>query len=232
MKKLLTLVFLIGWYGVNAQNEETRVISSFDKIEVTGNIKVVMKLGETESLKIKTINIDPSEVVTQVKNKLLKIKTKSDLFDDESHVTVYLTYKEIREITSNASAEIKIQDQIEGDKIFANATSGGRIIMSVKLNAIELKLYQGAHIDISGNCKTQESFVNTGGVLSATNFRCDEVFIRMNTGGQAEIIADKSLKANVNTGANLHYFGNPETESLNTSLGGKIIQLDEKELKP
>lgn len=227
MKYLLTVLFSVALLYANAQQTETRKVNSFDKIDVTGNIDVEMKLGDKESLEIKTLNIDPSEVMTEQDDKLLKIKMRSNLFDEDAKVKISITYKEIREITSNASAVIKFQNDIEGDKIFATATSGGIIMMKVNLNAIELKAYQGAHIDVSGECKTQESFINTGGILSASNFKCDEVFIRMNTGGQAEVIANKKIEANVNTGAKLSFFGKPEKESLNTSLGGKIIKWDE-----
>ena len=64
-------------------------------------------------------------------------------------------------------------------------------------------------------------------VLSASNFECDEVFIRMNTGGNAEIIANKKIEANVNTGAKLSFFGKPKEEKLKTSLGGNITKWDE-----
>ena len=228
MRYLLVVLFLFSFTFANAQSAEERKIASFDKIEVSGNIKVEMKIGDKESLWLKTKNIDLSEVVTEVDDKLLKIKTKSNLFDDEAEVIVKLTFKQIREISSNASAEIIILDEIKGDKIFATATSGGRIVMKVDLNAIELKSYQGAQIDVKGICKVQESFVNTGGVLSASDFKCDEVFIRMNTGGQAEVVANKKIEANVNTGAKLSFFGKPQDKSLNTTLGGKITDWEEE----
>ena len=227
MKNLIIVVAILFSFAAFGQNIVNREITSYDKIEVTCNINVEMKQGDKESIEIRAINVDPSEVETEVKDKLLKIRMKSNLFDENVKVKIKLTYKEIREITSNASAEIKIIDKIEGDKIFANATSGGRILIKVDLNAIELTSYQGAHIEVSGKCKIQESFVNTGGVLSASNFECDEVFIRMNTGGNAEVIANKRIEANVNTGAKLSFFGKPENESLKTTLGGKITKWDD-----
>lgn len=227
MRYLITTIALAISFSLFAQNIEKRKIDSFDKIEVTGNIKVEMKLGNRESLEIKARNVDPSEVVTEVDDKLLKIRMKSNLFEDDVQAIIKVTYTEIREITSNASAEIVFKNKIEGDKIFAEATSGGRIIMEVDLNAIELKSYQGAHIDVSGKSKIQESFINTGGVLAASNFACDEVFIRMNTGGNAEIIANKKIEANVNTGAKLSFFGIPEEEKLKTTLGGNITRWDD-----
>ncbi len=228
MRYFLTTVFLFSIISVNAQKIEKRDINSFDKIEVTGNIEVEMKLGNKESLEIKAYHVDPSDVVTEVDDKLLKIKMTSNLFDDDVKVKIKVVYTEIREINSNASAEISIKEMINGDKIFAEATSGGKILMKVDLNAIELKAYQGAYIDVEGKCKLQESYINTGGTLSASNFSCDEVFIKMNTGGKAEIIANKKIEANVNTGANLSFFGLPEEESLKTTLGGKITKWDEK----
>lgn len=228
MRYLITVFMFCVSFSLFAQNIEKRTIDSFDKIEVTGNIKVEMSLGNKQSLEIKAINVDPSEVITEIDDKLLKIRMKSNLFEDEVQAIIKVTYTEIREINSNASAEIVFKNKIEGDKIFAEATSGGRIIMEVDLNAIELKSYQGAHIDVAGKCKIQESFINTGGVLAASNFSCDEVFIRMNTGGNAEVIANKKIEANVNTGAKLSFFGKPEEESLKTTLGGNITKWDEE----
>ncbi len=225
---LTTLLFLSITVLVMGQNRETRDIESFDKLDVFGNINVVMNQGEKESIVITTKNVDLSEVSTEVKDKMLKISMKSNLFDDDAEVNVVLTYKEIQEINSNASADIDIKDLISGDKLIATATSGGRIIMKVDLNAIELKVYQGAHIDITGKVKVQESYVNTGGVLSGANFESDEAYMKMNTGGQAEIIVKNLLDANVNTGASLNYFGTPGKEEIKTTLGGKINAWDKE----
>ena len=223
---LTTIILMFVTIVVVAQNREERDIESFDKLDVFGNIYVEMKQGDKESVVITTKNVDLSEVNTEVVDKLLKINMKSNLFDDDAEVRIILTYKEIREIASNASAEIDIKDKIKGDKLFVNATSGGRIDLKVELNAIELKAYQGAHIDISGKTKIQESYINTGGILAGANFESDEVFIKMNTGGKAEFIVNKLLDANVNTGASLNYFGTPEKEEINTTLGGKVNAWD------
>jgi len=227
MKFLFSLLFstliLFGF----AQKSEQRDIDSFDKIDVFGNIEVVMTAGEKEELKIESKTIDPSEVKVEVKDKLLKIKISENLFEDKMVARIYVKYKEIREITSNASAEIKVKNTIKGDKLFLTATSGGRIMLDVDLNAIELNVYQGANIDITGKTKIQESYVNTGGILSGAKFTSNEVFIKMNTGGKAEVIVEERIEASINTGADLSYFGKPEQKKLKTSLGGKITAWDE-----
>lgn len=222
----VTIILLTITVAVMAQNKEQRKIDSFDKLDVFGNISVVMIQGDEESIDIQVMNVELSDIKTEVKDRLLKINMTSNLFNENAKVKIILTYKEIREIYSNASADIIVKDFIKGDKLFLEATSGGRIKLKVDLNAIELKAFQGAHIDIAGKTKLQESYVNTGGVLSGSNFESDEVFIKMNTGGEAEIIVNKMLDAKVNTGASLNYFGKPEKEDIKTTLGGKINAWD------
>ncbi|MFO7827078.1 MAG: head GIN domain-containing protein [Bacteroidales bacterium] len=221
---LITTFLTLLMISANAQKTAERTIASFDKIDVFGNIQVFLTKGEVGTVKIDSKDVDPSEVVTEVKDKLLKIKMKSNLFDDAT-VRVYLNFDELREISSNAAAEIMVKDKIKGDKIMVTATSGGRVKLDATLNAVELKSYQGGHIDITGKSKLQESFVNTGGILSAAKFECDEVFIKMNTGGNADVLVNKKIDARVNTGANLSIYGKQGIdENLSTSLGGKIVK--------
>jgi hypothetical protein len=222
-KILIILFFVSSVFTGYTQNIEKRNVNSFDKISVFGNIQVFLTKGEVGTVKIDSKDVDPSEVVTEIKDKLLKIKMKSNLFDDVT-VKVYLNYDDLREISSNAAAEIMVKDRINADKIIATATSGGRIKLQADLNAVEFKVYQGGHIDITGKSKLQESYVNTGGVLSAADFKCDEVYIKMNTGGNADIFVSERIEARVNTGANLAVYGSAKQENLNTSLGGKIVK--------
>ncbi|MDY6801319.1 MAG: head GIN domain-containing protein [Bacteroidota bacterium] len=223
---LFAVLFTLTVYTGYTQNTEERNIDSFDKISVFGNIQVFLAKGEVGTVKIDSKDVDPTEVVTEIKDKLLKIKMKSNLFDDVT-VKVYLNYDELREISSNAAAEIIVKDKIVADKIIATSTSGGRIELQADLNAVELKVYQGGHIDITGKSKLQESYVNTGGILSAAKFECKEVFIKMNTGGNADVFATKKIDARVNTGASLSVYGEAKQEVLSTSLGGKIIRWNE-----
>ena len=108
LKIFITVLFLTIVNNVIAQNMETREINSFDKLDVFGNINIEMQKGEKESLQLFTKNVDLSDIKTEVKDKRLKISMKSNLFDDEAEVKIVLTYKEIREIYSNAAAEVKV----------------------------------------------------------------------------------------------------------------------------
>jgi hypothetical protein len=227
-KILITALFLFVTVLAFAQNKEKREIQAFDKLDVFGNIQVEMIQGERETVDIFAKNVKISDINISVDERLLKIRMNSNLFDEDVVVKIKVTYREIREISSNAAADILVKDLVKTDKLFLSATSGARIKLNVDLNAIDIKVYQGAHIDISGKSAVQETFVNTGGILSGANFTSNEAYIKMNTGGKAEIIVNDLLEAGVNTGASLNYFGTPKKENIKTSLGGKINAWDKK----
>lgn len=228
MKKNILIILLLFSISAIAQNREVREIGSFDKIDVFGNVSVEMKKGNKESVEITALSVELADVKTNVEDKLLKISMSSDLFKEDSKVKVVVTFKELSEIYCNASAEIDINDELTGDKLIVEATSGGIVTLKVKFNAVDLKAYQGAQIDISGETKLQESIINTGGVLSGTNFKSNEVLIKVNTGGKAEIVVNEKLNARVNTKGSLSYFGTPKEEDIKTSLGGTISAWDKK----
>jgi len=227
MKFVFAFIFSVLSVYAFAQKSEIRDIQSFDKIDVFGNLEVIMEQGEKEELRIESKIVDPSEVSVEVKDKLLKIKISENLFEDKIVARVYIKYKEIREIKSNASAEIILKNTVKGDKLFLTATSGGRITINVDLNAIDIEIYQGANIDITGKAKIQETYVNTGGILSGAKFISNEAFIKMNTGGKAEIEVTDRIEASINTGADLSFFGKPTQKDIKTSLGGKVTAWDE-----
>jgi hypothetical protein len=226
MKYLMTISLILSFFLASAQLNVIRELDSFNKIEVFGNIDVEMKLGNKETLKFKTYKVEQEKVSIKVVNNTLKVSLKTKLLDEDVKVKVYITYKELVGIRSDAGAEIRMIDRVVADQLIAEAANGGRILMKVRIELLELKLFQGAHIDISGACLKQKSFVNTGSVLSATNLESDEVNIRMNTKATAEIIAKKKIEAKVNSGSKLSFFGTPEVESLKTTLGGEISKWD------
>lgn len=223
--KLIFLLTILSLHGYS-QNMEERKTEAFDKIDIFGNIKVEMRAGQGNTIQVKSENIPLNELESTVKNGKLNLKIKSNLFKDEFvHVSVY--YTDLNEIYANGSAEIKILDTLKTKNINITSTTGARVILKVDADTLNLNAYQGAQIEIKGNATYMNSFVNNGGILSATDLISEDVKIKMNTRGKAEITVSKKLSAQINTGAKLSYFGMPETEDIKTSLGGKVSKWDE-----
>ena len=218
-------VFLCSIIG-NAQNAESRAINDFTKIDVWGNIKIELQKSDSNSLYIDAKSVPLDEIVTEVKNDVLKIKMRSNLFKDVV-INIKINYKEIVDIKANASAELIFPNKIVAEKLTVESIGGARVVLDVELKNSDLTVYQGGQVDIKGKSDFANVFANSGGILSATNLTTDEANIKLNTGGKCEITVNKKLVARVNTKSSLSYFGKPEIEEIKTSLGANVSKWDE-----
>lgn len=222
MKKIalsvLCSILLVSVYG----QKEVREVKSFDKIAAFGNLKIELIKGNKEEVIIESDDVDTEDITTEVNDLKLEIRMTANLFDEDDEAKITITFKELREIKAHAGVNIFMRETLKADKLTVTATSGGYIEMNVNLNAVRTETTQGGHIDLRGSAKTQESLAFAGGILTASELQCDEVYINMNTGGQADVVANKLLNAKVTSGASLTYYGTPEKQELSTALGGRI----------
>ncbi len=216
---VLSLVYVFT-FGQNSQNIS---LQSFDKIVVFGNINVQLEKGNKCSLKIEVTGLDVDDVITEVSKKTLKIRLKSNFYQNYN-IKAYVTYKVLRKIVSGVGANIESKSVITGDKLDIKANSRGKMNLEVNVNAVEIKVTQGANIKISGKAEYQKTTINTAGILDATNLLCDEVYIKSNTGGEAKVLANKEIDASASMGGVIHYYGTPKKVSIRTEFGGKIVK--------
>jgi hypothetical protein len=230
MKNFITIIGLFAFLLITAdsysQTNDMRIINDFNKLEVWGNFKIELVQADSNALFIDSKIVPSDEIVSEIKNGVLKIRTKSNLFK-ETTINIKIYYKSIVQVNPNASAELTFLNALVQDDIKIEAIAGARVILAVELKNTDLTAYQGGQIDINGKAGTASIFANSGGIVSATNLIIDEAEVKLNTGGQAEITVNKKLIARVNTKSRLSYFGKPETEEIKASLGATISKWDE-----
>jgi hypothetical protein len=157
---------------------------------------------------------------------MLTVRMKSELKNRDYDVAVYVTYKKIRDVRSTASARLLGQSVIAGDKLTVTVSTSGSAELAVNLNTVEMNILSAGQLTISGTVESQESTVNTAGKLYAFKLACDNAYMKISTGGTAEIIATKLVEGSVRTGGKLTYKGNPAKERITKSTGGTISEAD------
>jgi hypothetical protein len=216
-----TLLFNIGF----ALESEERIVSSFDMVRATGRMKVFLKKGQKERVKIEAEGVEISKVYTETEEKILKIYTPKGYVDEDVDIKVYVTYKELSEVHSSALAVIKADTTIRGDKLVVGVSSKGKADIKVDVDTLELMVTVSGNLKISGSAETQNAIINSDGSLKAFELKCDKTYIKINTGGVAEINAGDLLEATVHTGGNLRLKGKPLKETIKTSVGGTITRI-------
>ena len=166
MKNIITIISLFALLLFAAdgfsQTNDIRIINDFNKLEVWGNFKLELVKADSNSVIIDSKIVPSDEIVSEIKNGVLKIKTKSNLFK-ETTLNIKINYKSIAQVKANASAELNFLNPVIQDDIKIEAIGGARVILTVELKNTDLTAYQGGQIDIKGKASTASLFANSGG---------------------------------------------------------------------
>ncbi|MEQ8703037.1 MAG: head GIN domain-containing protein [Phaeodactylibacter sp.] len=222
--RAIVILILLG-FAMSGKAQETRKLEHFDAVSVTGDISVTLVQGDAPSAMIETDGIDADDITLYVKGKTLKIQLIEGLFSDFDRVEITLTYTKLRAIKSSAGASVRTAGTLTGDELNLRASSGGELFVEVAVNAIEASASEGGVLTISGETEDQEVSVSTGGVYEGLELQCMRTYVKSNTGGMAEVVANKRLDANANTGGSIEYAGDPEIKNMRSLISGGIRKL-------
>ena len=228
IKLKLMLLLLIAPLSLLSQSYQEREVEPFTQLRIFGNIHAILVTGDKPKVMIESTNTDPDNVHTKVKEGELTVRLRKNLFKDEK-VIVKIAFQELNALTTLADAEVDIETPIIRPVFYLKATSGSHVKMTIESEKLDIEAYQGGQGEIKGKTDTLNAYVNTGGILSATDLTVQKADIKMNTGGKGEITVQQSLNARINTGADFSYYGIPENKKVETSLGGSVSALDEKQ---
>jgi hypothetical protein len=206
-----------------AQGIEERKLPHFDKLKVTHQVKVYLSRGDAEMVKVIARGIEPSDVITEVVGKTLEITLKRGVYKDIS-VEVWVTYRDLRDIYSTASATIVVESIITGDKIVLSAFTGSQIDAQLSVRTADINLDKGANINLKGEIGSFEAKVASGAILSALELSADSVYVNANTRGVAKVFAKSFIDANIRTGSTLTLKGNPPVKKVKSGFGATILE--------
>ncbi len=221
MKKFTSWIGLLSFLAISTTIfADTKSLSPFDEIILSGNVSALLIAGEEESIDIKN---DADRLDFYVEGKSLKVKA-TDLvkYNKTPTIKVIITYKKLRGIRARAGASAYTEQAIKGDQLALKFSSGASGELEVAQSSIDITVSEGSDLEVRGETDWQEIKVATGGSLSAYKLKAANTIVKTNTGGSAEVMTTKSIDARASTGGNITYKGDPKKVQRKDGLSGTI----------
>lgn len=234
MKK--TTIFLLAMLvsaSVFAQKPQEYSFGEFKRVSIKGIMQVEMTQGESNKVTIEGDEEATSKVSVEVKGSSLNIRTNAlsqlnqkhyDYERERKKIIVKITFTTMQELEVGRGAYVDVSSVVKANHFDLVASSGGIVKIEVDTPALVADVTQGGIINISGKAAYQDSRVNTGGELHAYKLESQDLTIKANTGGVAQVNTSKSIEARAGTGGEINYKGNPRQRDVSTSLGGEVRQ--------
>ncbi|MFZ5970562.1 MAG: GIN domain-containing protein [Bacteroidota bacterium] len=196
MKKLITpllLLLTLAAFGQDKQQKE-RPLDPFQKIVVSPKIKLVLKKGETESIRVTAANIDASQLNIVVRGNKLHIylddaryieKSKKVWEDGYSRrrsqyhnasVTAYVTYRSLKGVEIRGEERLVCDEMLETRKFKLKAYGRTRVeLAEVKTDKFKAVMYGENTLRIEAGVTGHQKYtlygentIETSGVTSKT----------------------------------------------------------------
>ncbi len=222
MKHIITLSLVL--ISVISQAQINKTIGEFNKLKVYDLINVELIKSDIERIEILGKNAD--DVVVINKNGTLKIRMNLLEKFDGNQTKVKLHYTKIDVIDANEGATIFTNQSIDQYEIELKVQEGAKINVPVNLSYLNIVAHTGGIIETKGKANQQDIKITTGGTVK--NKDVDTGFIKVNikAGGEAELDATELIDIKIRAGGQVFIFGNPQTVNQNKIIGGKVTRVN------
>lgn len=226
----LALMVSFGVYG----SDITKEVESFSKVSFTGDFKVHLKEGNKEEVQIlnRDEELKDENIIVTVKDGLLKVYVKADLYLDEYDLDIYVTYKNITDIKAKMDCHIEVESTLGGDFVKLSGETSGKIKANIKATEIEVIAGSGCSIDIEGSADRAVLKSNLGGTVAAVDLKVKDVEASVKAGGDVICYATEKLAIDIASGGTVTYKGSPDEYEESIFLGGKIKKMGDKKIEP
>ena len=222
-KIILTLFLVVSVYLVNAQDNQTRTLTSSPFIGVKVYSGLEVNLIASEVNKAVVYGSQSDDVIMGMKNGVLQLKIALGSLSDSLRTRVDLYHsKLLNEITATQQAKITSQVPLVQTSLNLKSSTAAVMDFEIYTDRLDAVATNGGRIELEGTVSSFNLNVNTGGSCEAEQLQTTQVQTKLIGGGYAYVTVSDLINAEVIAGSVLRVYGDPVKKVYQKKLGGKL----------
>jgi len=203
---------------------ETRQVSNFDSIELSGSGEVILTQGSSESLTIETDDNVMEYIEAKVENGTLKLGLVTGFptgvnIQTYTRLIFYVSANNLTGLSTSGSGQIET-DNIEADRLDLSVSGSGTIqITDLLASELRADISGSGGINLGGDVAVQDVDVSGSGNYEAGEVCSASVKVSVSGSGNAIVCAIETLDASVSGSGNVNYYGSPEINVSDSGSG-------------
>lgn len=175
-------------------------------LKITGNFKVVLIPDADFALKVNGNKNTVSSVQSKMAGIILNISVADGTKDS---ATLYISFKELNQITINGSCNVSSTKQIKSDDMKLDLEGTARGSMDLKIGMLTFISNTDGNFNLTGKADKVVATVKGDGALDLSQLKADEVRLDFGTDTDMKIFAH-DLNVTMGGAGNITYYGNPK----------------------
>jgi len=210
---------------IYAPSSDDRNVKNFTGVAAGGPINVVIKMGNTESLKFEGDAEAISTLVSEVKGNILVIRPKTSWTSwakkyEGKTITAYVTAKDITSLTMSGNGSIIVSGALTSGEFTTTLSGSGSIKANITADKLTGVISGSGDLNISGKTDVVQVTISGSGNLNGKALTTNRLSARISGSGTVSIKTDGTIKAFISGSGKVYYTGNPTIEKTVIGSGG------------
>lgn len=191
-----------GCFGMNSVRgsgnviTESRDVSGFTDVEVSGAAKLIVEQGDTESLSITADDNLMQYLTSEVQGSKLRLGTKDFTSMSPTEDIIYrLSVKKLNSVGISGSVAADLKG-IRTDSLTVAVSGSGEITVSGEADSQEIAVSGSAEYEAE-NFKTREASISISGSAKAVVAASEKLDVRVSGAGEVEYIGDPQVTKSI-----------------------------------
>ena len=209
--------------GDGSAYAETRPLASFNKLQIWGNMEIVLVKGDSCSIRIEGEKNIVDLLRTEVSSNDLHVHLP--LLKDirpTQRLRCRITVPHISKLNNSGSGSIQSMDTIRTDQLSIHNSGSGRIEIGVGANRLRIGVSGSGRVIVAGQTGELHCRISGSGAVDGTALAVREhAAIRISGSGTATISTNGVISGGVSGSGNINYKGDPSSVRVRHSGSGR-----------
>lgn len=213
--------FTQGVRGNRNVVNETRYISSFSTIVISGSLDVYLSQDDEESVTVEADENLLDIIITEVEGNTLRIYEKKNIRQAESR-KVYVNFREINSLIADGATDVYGRSPIRAETLELGISGASDVTLEIYVDELICRIKGAADAYLSGEVGAMIARVSGSCDLEAGKLVAQVCQIEASGASDAQVHAVESLDAKASGSSDIEYRGNPEILRMEESTAADI----------
>ena len=211
--------------GIRGEGEvirkEKTINENFDTIKSSRGLDVVLTSKKDRKVIIEANENLHQHIEVYVEGETLYITADKNIYKADEK-TVYVSYNKLGKISATSGSRVTSQGAVVQKDLAITATSGADIELKVKAETLTTSVTSGAMMDLSGKVNNHKASATSGADIRADELLSLVSEAKATSGAHIKIHAKDQFTGKATSGADVVYYGNPESVTESDNSGGNV----------
>jgi hypothetical protein len=198
---------------------ETRQVSGFDRVELSGIGDLVVTQGDQEGLVIEAEENVIPRIITEVKDGTLHIGFDTRRVLPTKPIKFNLSMRDVRGLETSGVSNIDAND-VTTDELDLSISGTGNIYMNdLTTTALTINISGAGNMTMDGKADTLKIVMSGAGNFNGQDLESKEASVTISGLGRASVWASESLDVTISGTGGVDYYGSPQVSQKISGLG-------------